>query len=138
MSERMINSIIVHCSDGETGDVDSIRKFHMAPPPEGRGWKDIGYHYVILKDGTIQFGRLEETIGAHCEGHNANSIGICLIGSHNFTYEQILAVRYFVRDLLKKYGLKPEQVYMHQELDKKGKTCPNPNDVLRALFKEGK
>ncbi len=75
---RQINQIIIHCSDSPEGRNDTaedIRRWHLA-----RGFKDIGYHYIILLDGTIELGRPVEKIGAHCTNHNANSIGICYIG----------------------------------------------------------
>lgn len=80
---REIKQIIVHCSatppDMLIG-ANEIRAWHTAPPPKGRGWKDIGYHYVIRRNGEIDHGRDENVVGAHCEGHNQNSIGICLVG----------------------------------------------------------
>lgn len=75
---RKINQIIIHCSDtieGKNFTVDDIRRWHKA-----RGWTDIGYHYVVYLDGSIHKGRNEEVVGAHCEGHNAHSIGVCYIG----------------------------------------------------------
>lgn len=76
---RQINKIVVHCSatpEGKDFTVDTIRDWHI----NGRGWKDIGYHYVIYRDGSIHKGRPEEQIGAHVTGHNSDSIGICYIG----------------------------------------------------------
>ena len=132
---RKINKLILHCSASEAlSDIDSIRKFHMDPTPRGRGWRDVGYHYVINKNGVIEYGRKEDEIGAHCEGHNKNSIGICVGGDKRFTYAQIKSLRFLVRETLLKYKLKIEHVFMHNELDNKGKTCPNPNDLIRALF----
>ena len=75
---RQIKEIIIHCSDSPEGRNDTandIRSWHKK-----RGFNDIGYHYVILLDGTIEVGRAEDQIGAHCSNHNANSIGICYIG----------------------------------------------------------
>lgn len=75
---RKINQIIIHCSDtieGKNFTVDDIKKWHKA-----RGWTDIGYHYVVYLDGSIHKGRNEEVVGAHCEGHNDHSIGVCYIG----------------------------------------------------------
>ena len=76
---REINKIIVHCSatrEGENFDVAEIRKWHV----EGRGWSDIGYHFYIDLYGQIHKGRDIAKIGAHCKGHNRNSIGICYCG----------------------------------------------------------
>ena len=75
---RDIDKIIVHCSatpEGRHTTVEEIRQWHLQ-----RGWKDIGYHYVIYLDGTIHKGRPEEVVGAHCSGYNKNSIGVCYIG----------------------------------------------------------
>ena len=70
---RNIKEIIVHCSatpEGEDFTVEQIRKMHLA-----RGFSDIGYHYVIYRDGSIHKGRDEAKSGAHCTGHNTISIG---------------------------------------------------------------
>tara|TARA_R100000479_G_scaffold175136_2_gene125283 strand:+ start:714 stop:1136 length:423 start_codon:yes stop_codon:yes gene_type:complete len=79
MVTRKINKIIVHCSatrEGQHIDVDTIRDWHT----NGRGWSDVGYHYIIYLDGTVHAGRPVERSGAHTKGHNSNSIGICYIG----------------------------------------------------------
>lgn len=75
---RNIKEIIIHCADtpeGRDDKAEDIRRWHKA-----QGWSDIGYHYVIDLDGTVEAGRDIETAGAHAQGHNANSIGICYIG----------------------------------------------------------
>lgn len=80
---RPINEIIIHCSatpEGKDYSVATIRKWHTDPKPKGNGWKDIGYHYVIYRDGTIHLGRPLDQIGAHTLNHNTGTIGICLIG----------------------------------------------------------
>ena len=80
---RAINKIIIHCSatpEGQDFTVQQIRQWHTAPKPKGNGWSDIGYHFVIYRDGSVHKGRPLEQIGAHTLGYNANSIGICYIG----------------------------------------------------------
>ena len=75
---RRISEIIVHCSatpEGKDFTVADITRWHKA-----RGFNTIGYHYVIYRDGTVHTGRPVSVIGAHCEGHNANSIGVCYVG----------------------------------------------------------
>ena len=77
-SKRYISEIIVHCTatpEGKDYTVEDIRKWHKE-----RGWSDIGYHYVIDRRGHILAGRDVDIIGAHCEGHNAHSIGVVYIG----------------------------------------------------------
>ena len=79
MTMRRIDKIILHCSATPAGkhfDVNEIRKWHV----EGRGWKDIGYHYIVYIDGQAVVGRPVETPGAHTQGHNKNSIGVCYVG----------------------------------------------------------
>ena len=75
---RIINEIIIHCSatpEGKDYTVKQIKQWHKQ-----RGFSDIGYHYVIYRDGSIHSGRPIERIGAHCLKHNANSIGVWYIG----------------------------------------------------------
>ena len=75
---RKITDIIVHCSatpEGKPFNVADIDRWHRQ-----RGFAQIGYHYVIYLDGSVHTGRPIATIGAHCAGHNANSIGVCYIG----------------------------------------------------------
>lgn len=75
---RYIDEIIVHCSataEGKDFTVADIKKWHLQ-----RGFSDIGYHWVVYRDGTIVSGRPESTSGAHCTGHNSISIGVCYIG----------------------------------------------------------
>lgn len=75
---RKIDTIIVHCAatpEGQTFTAADIDSWHKA-----NGWKGIGYHYVVLLDGTVQTGRPLAEVGAHCFGYNAHSIGVCYIG----------------------------------------------------------
>lgn len=77
-SRRRINDIIVHCTatpEGRDYTVADIRQMHKA-----QGWVDIGYHYLIYRDGSIHEGRNVDMVGAHCQGHNAQSIGVCYVG----------------------------------------------------------
>lgn len=77
-TKRKITEIIVHCSatkEGQAVSVADIRKWHLQ-----RGFADIGYHFVVYADGSLHNGRPINKAGAHCVGHNANSIGICYVG----------------------------------------------------------
>ena len=77
-SKRVIKEIIVHCSatsEGKDFTVEDVRHWHKQ-----QGWSDIGYHYVIGRHGEKWTGRDVDVSGAHCEGHNRNSIGVCYIG----------------------------------------------------------
>lgn len=76
---RIITLLIIHCSavlPFQTSSVEQINEWHLA-----RGWANgCGYHYVIRRDGSIEKGRPDEMIGAHCLNHNRHSIGICYEG----------------------------------------------------------
>lgn len=76
---RKITLIIMHCSatpPGSSLSFEDCRRDHI----EHRGFKDIGYHYYITRDGTLHYGRPESQVGAHCTNHNRHNIGICYEG----------------------------------------------------------
>lgn len=76
---RSITLLIVHCSatpEGQRLDFEACRQEHI----RHRGFRDIGYHFYVTRDGAVQPGRLLEQIGAHCKGHNRHSVGICYEG----------------------------------------------------------
>lgn len=130
---RKISKIIVHCADTPEGRDDKaadIKRWHTAAPPKGNGWSDIGYHYVIDLDGTIEPGRPVETAGAHCNGHNADSIGVCYVGGcdknmkpkDTRTPEQRVALIWLLKFLVAKYpGVK---IYGHRDFNS-AKSCPS-------------
>lgn len=127
MNTRNITEIIVHCSatqEGKDYTVDNIRQWHLA-----RGFNDIGYHYVIYRDGSIHTGRDESVIGAHCTGHNSNSIGVCYIGGvdknnnpkDTRTKEQKIALLSILKELKIKYP----KAKIHSHKDFANKACPS-------------
>lgn len=127
---RKINEIILHCAatpEGKDFTVGQIKQWHLA-----RGFNDIGYHYVIYRDGSIHAGRNIEVAGAHTTGHNSNSIGICYIGGCDAsgkhpkdtrTSEQRFALFKLVRNLMKQYNLNINQIKGHCEYA--NKACPS-------------
>ena len=115
---RMINEIFVHCTatrpewwaDRRPSEkVAEVRRWHT----RDRGWSDIGYHYLIDRDGTVVEGRPIEKAGAHVKGHNSHSVGISLFGGHggdqddsfeeHFTPEQDRALRKLMAQLQMEY-----------------------------------
>ncbi len=100
---------------------------------EGRGWSDIGYHYVIKRDGTLEEGRSLEVKGAHVRGYNDKSWGICLAGGMtengrsdcNFTQKQYITLNLIITDLLDKAPTAIAQG--HRDFKGVTKTCPNFN-----------
>lgn len=132
---RPLAEIIIHCAatrpewmEGQPleAKVAEIKDWHVSD----RGWSDIGYHFLIDRDGGVATGRPIERIGAHTKGHNTGSIGVCLIGGHgasasdafsdHFTHQQDRALRRLIGDLFRQYG--PMEVSGHNEYANKG--CP--------------
>lgn len=131
--------IIIHCADTTNGrhfgveDIDAWhykeRGFKRSEEARTKGRPNlmgIGYHYVIYIDGSIHQGRNEDEQGAHCQGENDKSIGVCLIGRNKFTQAQW--------DTLKAFCItKGLPCFGHFEFDSakaQGKTCPNFNVQL--------
>lgn len=124
-----INKLVIHCSatTAKMTDVDAawIDREHRK-----RGWAKIGYHYVIRRDGALEPGRALEEIGAHARGHNAYSIGICMVGGldaglkpeNNFTPEQWATLASLVGELHRRYP--KAEVLGHRDLPKVAKACP--------------
>jgi hypothetical protein len=99
---------------------DNIRHWHV----RGNKWKDIGYHFIVRKDGTIEKGRADDIIGAHVRGHNSGSLGIVWVGRWHFNEAQKWAVLYLYHYIRIKYGINWGDWYGHYEFTDK-KTCPN-------------
>lgn len=76
--------IIHHSASPRSITTAAIRHWHV----EGNGWSDIGYNYVIEGEGEVVIGRPLSLVGAHCKGHNHNSIGICVVGDNTKTKHQ--------------------------------------------------
>lgn len=118
---REIKKIILHKSDSDIPSHDDIKvidKWHKA-----RGFHGVGYHFFITSTGTVEFGRTLESVGAHCVGHNFDSIGICLHGRSKFTDAQITSLRSLVSALQKQFENKLN-VFGHCDFDKNKPHCP--------------
>lgn len=128
---RKIDAIVVHCTahpDTSWGiGVAEIRRDHVTPVAQGgRGWQDIGYHYVVRRNGEIEAGRMESEKGAHCPTMNANSIGVAWVGVERPAIGQRETLVRIVRELMQRYSVPVHRVFGHKEADPKcGKTCPN-------------
>jgi N-acetylmuramoyl-L-alanine amidase len=127
---RQISEIIIHCSATEEGrDVKAadIRRWHITE----RHWRDIGYHFVIDLDGRVEIGRPLHETGAHCVGHNSNSIGVCYVGGVDSldrpkdtrTEAQRTAMHILVRRLLQQFPR--ASVHGHREFAPKDCPCFN-------------
>lgn len=127
---RRVEYIIIHCaatpSDMDIG-AEEIRRWHLK-----RGWFDIGYHYVVRRDGTVEKGRPDTRPGAHARGYNHLSLGICMVGGvaddgktpeNNFTEDQFANLRMLVRGLAMRYP--DAQIIGHRDLPNVRKACPS-------------
>ena len=126
---RDLKRIILHCSatkEGQDFSVATIRDWHV----KGRGWSDIGYHWVIRLDGSIEVGRPLEKSGAHTKGHNKDSVGVCYIGGcdadgkpkDTMSPEQEKAWRMIVLSLRTLYG---DHITIHGHNEYANKACPS-------------
>lgn len=99
-------------------DVEWCRKLH-----KGKGWSDIGYHFMILPDGSVEEGRALSRQGAHVSGHNSLNIGVCMVGGvdkhghicNNYTTPQFDALRDLLTDLMAKYQIPLSEVKGHRD-----------------------
>jgi len=135
---RHITKVIIHCAATKPSmdiGASDIKKWHL-----DRGWKDIGYHYVIRRNGDIENGIGVALAGSHTKGHNASSIGICLVGGidnksepeNNFTKPQWATLERLVRIL--KVDFPHATVHGHREFA--AKACPS-FDVQEWLKNKG-
>ena len=124
--------IVVHCAATRPSmdvGVREIRQWHKQ-----RGFFDIGYHFVIRRNGVIEDGRQQDQIGAPVEGHNSVSVGVCLVGGvpegnpngfeANFTEAQMVSLKALLGKLRKDYP--NAAVVGHHDLNP-GKACPSFN-----------
>lgn len=134
---REINRIIVHCADTPNGkhftveDIDSWHKergFHRKPGAQ-QGFNPslcaIGYHAVIYIDGSLHTGRSEEEIGAHAEGFNNCSLGVCMFGKDKFTLAQWAALKGYLAEKADEFSVPANRIQGHYQVATNGKTCPN-------------
>ena len=118
---RQVDRIFIHCTATENpsyNNVTRIREDHIS-----RGWSDIGYHFLITKDGTIHEGRNLEQTPAAQRGHNRRSIAIVLAGlrKNKFTTAQYDALKAICIDINKSYSSK---VSFHGHCEVASKACP--------------
>ncbi len=127
---RSITHIVIHCTatpEGRQHTAAEIRSWHL-----DKGWKDIGYHYVVKLDGTIETGRPEAEQGAHVKGHNATTIGVVYVGGMDKgmkhakdtrTEEQKASMVSLLTDLKQRYP--QAQILGHNDFPGVAKACPS-------------
>jgi N-acetylmuramoyl-L-alanine amidase len=136
---RDIDHIVIHCTATKEGvdySVEQVRDWHV----NGRGFRDIGYHFFIRLDGTIDKGRPIEQAGAHAKGYNKHSIGVVYVGGLDSygkpkdtrTVAQFHALRRCVETLKVIYG--DVEVVGHRDLsvDLNGDGMISANEWMKA------
>jgi N-acetyl-anhydromuramyl-L-alanine amidase AmpD len=132
----VVDTIWVHCSatkpDWMAGrslaaKVAELRRWHTSPP---LNWRDVGYHWIIDRDGKVAPGRPETQEGSHVRGYNRKSLGVCLLGGHgsaatdtfeeNFTPAQKQALIDLIKDIKRRTPI--TAIRGHNEVA--AKACP--------------
>lgn len=135
---RKINEIIVHCTctfSDQKVTIEILRQWHKK-----RGFKDVGYHYLIDIEGNILTGRPVEQVGAHCTDHNAHSIGVAYAGglgddakpANTLSEKQKAALVQLLRELKERYP--DASIHGHSEFANKACPC---FDVQQFVEEEG-
>ena len=125
---KSTESIVIHCSATKSSmDIGlvEIRKWHV----EDNGWRDVGYHYLIRRNGEVELGRRHDDTGAHAAGYNHKTIGVCMVGGmaddnsaeNNFTDKQWTSVSDLIKQL--KVNYPDVNVIGHNEIS--SKECPS-------------
>lgn len=134
---RDINKIILHCSatrEGQNISTETIRGWHV----NERGWSDIGYHFVVLLDGTVDKARPVKRQGAHVRGKNKGSIGVCYIGGCDANMNpkdtrneaQKKSLEELISYLMESY----DDATLHGHNEFSSKACPSFN--VQEIYKE--
>lgn len=126
-SKRNIKEIIVHCTatpEGRPVTIKEITNWHKQ-----RGFSTIGYHYVVMLDGSVQKGRDVNVSGAHCTNHNSISIGVCYVGgcdkNMNAKDTRTDAQKRALLDLLKRLRTMYPTAKIYGHRDFANKACPS-------------
>lgn len=133
---KKVDKLVLHHPAHKTWGIQDIHNFHK----NTKKWNGIGYNYFITKDGRVFEGRGKH-VGAHCEGQNSHTLGICFQG--NFDLEkmpdaQVNAGGWLVAQLVREYGLKINDVVGHKDMPGAETVCPGKNfrmaDVKKATL----
>jgi len=116
--------IVIHCAATKASmdiGLTEIRKWHV----QDNGWRDVGYHYIIRRNGEVELGRSNRDTGAHAAGYNHKSVSVCMVGGmaednsaeNNFTAQQWTALLDLVKQL--KVDYPDADVIGHNEISEK-------------------
>lgn len=128
LNPKKVLFVILHHAAANQCSAEQINQWHLK-----RGWAGIGYHFLIRKDGTVEEGRPIQYVGAHCNGNNSCSVGVCLEGDFRKekpTDEQIEALNNLIPKIRKVYPT-IKRILNHNDLYKTA--CPVVN--LKGMVK---
>ena len=132
------DAIVVHHIGNTNADVSAatVHAWHKA-----NGWSGIGYHFVIRKDGTIECGRPMDTVGAHCYGENAHTVGINVVGNFETAVPedaQLASAARLICALSAYYGFAPQNTTVFGHRDFNATACPGRNlyDLLPKVIRQ--
>jgi N-acetylmuramoyl-L-alanine amidase len=137
MAKRNWTYIIVHHTGAEEKDAAQVRRYHLS-----LGWRDVGYHFIIERNGKVVEGRNLETTGAHCNtgGMNSRGIGVAVLGNlenHPPLPPQSSSLLELLRKLTESLGIPPANVLGHREVPGSATVCPGrflEMEKLRSLL----
>ena len=120
--------IVIHCAATKASmdiGLTEIRKWHV----QDNGWRDVGYHYIIRRNGEVELGRSIRDTGAHAAGYNHKSVSVCMVGGmaednsaeNNFTPHQWVALIIEIKKLSEMYP--DAKIIGHNEISEK--ECPS-------------
>lgn len=127
----------LHCTatpddDNTRVTIESIRQYHM----KEKGYQDIGYHFVIRRDGGLEIGRKIDLYPASIEGHNVDAVAVAYIGSQKPSTAQISTLLVLADRFSEDFGLDQTKWVGHYELNPH-KLCPGIDmELVRALVAE--
>ena len=128
--------VIVHHTGAEEKDAAQVRRYHLS-----LGWVDIGYHYVVERDGTVVSGRSLSLQGAHCAagGMNFYGIGVALLGNlenHPPLAAQRTSLNNLLLELCRRFNIPAQRVLGHREVPGAATACPGRNLDMAAVRDE--
>lgn len=127
---RAIKRLFIHCAatpNLKPIPASTIHAWHIA-----RGWDGIGYSGVIQPDGMFERGRPDYWIPSQAAGNNADAVGICLVGTDDYTDQAMETLRALCLDYIERYGV---SIFGHYHVNPH-KSCPG-FDVGSWLVESG-
>lgn len=134
--------IILHHTGAEEKDAQQVKAYHLK-----KGWRDVGYNYIIERSGKLVEGRPLNIPGAHtsASGMNLKGIGIALIGNfeiHGPNQEQLDTLVSLLRNLKDEYDIPKENILPHKNVPGAKTLCPGKyfpyQEVMELLSEKNK